>query len=173
MVPFRDQGRAAGGLAAAADLLPAGLDPRRIGSPRPARGALTTGLEERRRSADPDAASDLLRLAEPVDVMLPSSAEGSRLCYVPFWFLTYRVDHVERCGVVNAVTGKPVGPSAAPSRWLPALAASGAGFVGFAVISLAAFPPGLPLVQALVAGAVSWAAALAVLSRGILRQRGR
>ncbi len=183
MVPFYDRGRVAAvrspedrpevRLAPAADLLPAGLETSRIGSPRGVRGLSIGDPDEHCRPVDPEGALGLVRLAETVDLMLPPPPGPSRLYYLPFWSLTYRIDHVEHCGVVDAVSGIPVGSSAPPKRWLPALAAAAAGAALFI-----AFYTGLglldsPILRTVLSGLGSWAAALATFGRLVLRERGR
>lgn len=191
-VPFHewepDTGRrrlvrdARGPLSPAADLLPAGLRPPRSPRGDDVRGLSLAGTAHRGRLADPRTALDLIRRGETVDVMLPpahpapaGAAGGSRprVLYYPFWLLTFAVDHVERAGVVDATSGRPVGPSLPPRRWRPALEAAlggGAAFLAaWSAASLLLSPPW----SALTAGALSWAVAAGLLTSSMLRERGR
>jgi hypothetical protein len=183
MVPFHDRGsgvgepsskgRQAARLTPAADLLPAGLQTSRIASPRGIRGLSIGDPDEHCRPVDPEGALSLIRLAETVDLMLPPPSESSRLYYLPFWFLTYRIDHVEHCGVVDAVSGMPVGPSAPPDRWLPSLVASVAGAAVFTAFFLGLAFLDSQVLRAALSGVVSWAAGFSTFGRLVLRERGR
>ena len=169
-------------LAPAADLLPAGfLAPSSHGGDD-RRGLAIADTSHKGRLADPAAALDLIRLGEAVDVMLPrpeTAPEGAdpgappRLLYYPFWFVTYRVDWTERRGVVDAVTGEPVGPSSSPWRWRPALSAAFIGLTAFLALSLLLKPIGMPVMQGTVAGVASWVAAAVSLTNLLRRERGR
>jgi hypothetical protein len=121
-------------------------------------------------------------MGEVVDVMVPPPdriPEGAdsnvprRLLYYPFWFLTYRIDWTERRGVVDAVTGEPIGPSSAPRRWLPAALGAAAGCAAFILISMVLRPLEMPVIQDLVSAAGACAVAAVALSRHIARERGR
>jgi hypothetical protein len=169
-------------LAPAADLLPAGFHApdSTLGDDR--RGLAIAETAHKGRLADPASTLDLIRQGEAVDVMVPrpgTPPEGADpgapprlLCY-PFWFVTYRVDWTERRGVVDAVTGEPVGPSSTPRRWRPAVSASLAGLATFAILSIPLAPMGMPAVQATVAGAGSWVAAAVTLANLLRKERGR
>jgi len=168
--------------APAADLLPSGLP----GAPSPSgedlRGLAVAETAHKGRLADPSGTVDLIRQGEIVDVMLPPpdhAPDGAdpacppRLLYYPLWFITYRIDWTERRGVVNAVTGEPVGPSSAPVRFRAAALAAVAGLVSFAAVSLLLSPLGMPVIRSVVAGAISCAAAALSLARLLRGERGR
>ena len=159
-------------LAPAADLLPAGLPTLRSPRGDDVRGLAIAATAHRGRLADPKGSLDLIREGEAVDVMIPPP-EGTHLLYYPLWFLTYRVDHKERCAVVDAATGRPIGPSAPPRRWNAALLASAAGFATFAVVLLIAAPLDRPVLRIVLAAAASWAAAYFTLSWTLTRERAR
>jgi len=166
----------------AADLLPAGLRSPAAPLGDDVRALAIAKTAHRGRLADPAAGLSLIRKGEAVDVMIPSPARapegadptaGSRLLYYPFWFLTYRIDWTEHRGVVDAVTGEPVGPSAAPRRWTPAVLSAAAGLGAFAALGFLLKPLGSPAVQSICAAAVSWAAARVTLARLLRHERGR
>jgi len=169
-------------LAPACDLLPAGfLAPvSPLGDDR--RGLAIAGTAHKGRLADPSAAMALIREGEAVDVMMPpppavpdGAAPGSspRLLLHPLWFLTYRVDWTERRGVVDAVTGEPIGPSSPPGLWGLAAAAAAAGGAAFVAAFLALQPLSMPWVQAAVAAVVSCPASAWVWGLRLRRERGR
>lgn len=169
-------------LAPAADLLPAGFLAPVAPAGDDRRGLAIAETSHKGRLADPEGALALIRQGEVVDPMLPPPArapEGAepgatpRLLYYPFWFLTYRIDWTERRGVVDAVTGEPVGPSSAPRRWAPAAIAAAAGLAVFLLLFLALKPLEMPVVGGIVAAAGSWAAATVSLDRLIRRERAR
>lgn len=169
-------------LAPAADLLPAGLRPAASPLADDVRGLAVAETAHKGRLADPRHALDLIRRGEVVDVMIPpahpapSGAAGGSLprpLYYPFWLFTYAVDHKERVGVVDAHTGRPVGPSRAPSRWAPALRAGITGAVVFAAVYAVGARSLGGAAPALAAGALSWAAAWLALESGLARERGR
>ncbi len=169
-------------LAPAADLLPAALRMPASAAGDDVRGTAIAEVAHKGRLADPRGALELIRLGEPVDVMIPPAdpapvgAGGGampRLLFYPFWFLTYAVDHKEQAGVVDATNGRPVGVTAPARRWSPPAAAgvAGAAVFGVAWIGLAAALPAW--IAAPVAAALSWLAAAGALSFTILRERAR
>jgi hypothetical protein len=189
-------------LAPAADLLPAGLAVPRSPRGDDRRALAVAASAHKGRLADPADLMDLIKMSEAVDVMIPApaapppgAAPGSapRLLYYPFWFLTYRIEWKENRGVVDAATGRPVGASAPPSRWAPAILAAAAGLAAFAAVASAApwlagaaagagagAEPGSTaalsvsgVAYVLATAAVSWAAAFLVLSRLLRRERAR
>jgi hypothetical protein len=124
-----------------------------------------------------------MQVAEIIDHSLPApgagpgergGTRGATLLYYPFWFLTYRIDHKEHAGVVNAVTGHPVGPSSPPDRWAPAWIPAAAGFASFLLVYLAVSGlTRLPLVGAVLAALASAATASVILGALLRRERGR
>ncbi|MBI3451200.1 MAG: hypothetical protein HY049_20085 [Acidobacteria bacterium] len=169
-------------LAPACDLLPAGFQApvAPLGDDR--RGLSIAETAHRGRLADPAAALALIREGEAVDVMVPApdripegAATGSspRLLHYPLWFLTYRIDWTERRGVVDAVTGEPVGPSSTPRMWSPAALAAAAGGAAFVAAFVALRPLAMPWIQAAVAAAFSCGAATWTWGLTLRRERGR
>lgn len=169
-------------LAPAADLTPAGLRPPASPMGDDLRGLRLADHAHAARLADPSQALALVARGEIVDAMFPVPGRPpsgaardatARILYYPFWSLTYRVDWKENRGVVDAATGRPVGPSSKPSRWAPSIVACGVGLTVFLALFAMLKPLQWPVVGALTAAAGAWGASTLALSRLLHRERSR